>query len=299
MTDKEQIIIDTNKYFVEIIDESKSTIGYTVVFPEKLLTEIMKQNKQLARKTQECKELEIEKEELNNRMAEVIYRATGGRLSYSNYTLDAIEQAFNDQLEVLSDQKVEEETKELKQELYLIQNEIHSKTEYIQEQREYIKQLEQKYELLEGTNKIHVDTLNQLNDKYNDLEEDNKELKEENNKLIKFNEVVKDIFAPNECDLDDEEILYMFRELKKWDNDAFKCWEELNDILHGDYRYYGIDPEYIVDLVKKLRLRFSHKLREYKRYRKALEEIEEIGGICPEFDSSIKRIYDIINKVKG
>lgn len=57
MTDKEQIIIDTNKYFVEIIDESKSTIGYTVVFPEKLLTEIMKQNKQLARKTQECERM--------------------------------------------------------------------------------------------------------------------------------------------------------------------------------------------------------------------------------------------------
>ena len=54
---QEQIIINTNKYFVEIIDEGRSTIGYTVVFPEKLLTEIMKQNKQLARKTQECEEL--------------------------------------------------------------------------------------------------------------------------------------------------------------------------------------------------------------------------------------------------
>ena len=31
MTNKEQIIIDTNKYFVEVIDESKSTIGYYVV----------------------------------------------------------------------------------------------------------------------------------------------------------------------------------------------------------------------------------------------------------------------------
>lgn len=93
----------------------------------------------LANKEKEC-------EELNNRMAEVIYRATGGRLSYSNYTLDAIEKAFNDQLEILSDQKVEEETKELNQKLYLAQNEIRSKTEYIQEQRDIIKKLEQECE---------------------------------------------------------------------------------------------------------------------------------------------------------
>ena len=107
--------------------------------------------KQLARKTQECNELKIENEELNNRMAEVIYRATGGRLSYSNYTLDAIEQAFNDQLEILSDQKVGEEIKELNQKLYLVQNEVHFKTKYIQEQREGIKQLEQECEELKKT----------------------------------------------------------------------------------------------------------------------------------------------------
>ena len=104
--------------------------------------------KQLAYKTHECNELKIENEELNNRMAEVTYRATGGRLSYSNYTLDAIEQAFNDQLEILSDQKVEEEIKELNQKLYLVQNEVYFKTEYIQEQREEIKQLEQECEEL-------------------------------------------------------------------------------------------------------------------------------------------------------
>ena len=59
MTNKEQIIIDTNKYFVEVIDESKSTIGYYVVHPEGLLREITKQNKQLEHKTQECEELKL------------------------------------------------------------------------------------------------------------------------------------------------------------------------------------------------------------------------------------------------
>lgn len=57
LTDKEQIIIDTNKYFVELTDEGRGTIGYTVVFPENLLEDIIRQNRQLARKTQECKKL--------------------------------------------------------------------------------------------------------------------------------------------------------------------------------------------------------------------------------------------------
>lgn len=156
--------------------------------------------KQLARKTQEYKELkedytELEQrhneafkdfqsirqecEELKNKMADVIYAATGGRLSYSNYTLDAIEQAFNDQLEILSDQKVEEEIKELNQKLYLAQNEVRSKTEYIQEQREEIKHLEQKIEALEKGLDLyktwyrakHDDIKNYLGRCYNALEE--------------------------------------------------------------------------------------------------------------------------------
>lgn len=57
MTDKKQIIIDTDKYFVELTDIGGGTIGYTVPFPEELLREIIKQNKQLARKTQEYEEL--------------------------------------------------------------------------------------------------------------------------------------------------------------------------------------------------------------------------------------------------
>lgn len=57
----------------------------------------------------ENERLKKENEELNDRMAEVTYMATGGRLSYSNYTLDAIEQAFQDQLEILSDRKAEQE----------------------------------------------------------------------------------------------------------------------------------------------------------------------------------------------
>ena len=60
MTDKE---INTNKYFVERTDIGGGTIGYTVPFPEELLREIIKQNKQLKRKEQECEELKEECEE--------------------------------------------------------------------------------------------------------------------------------------------------------------------------------------------------------------------------------------------
>lgn len=144
MTDKEQIIIedmDVSAQECEFWQEGhcdcyhcEDRYPHCLDYPNCYF-------KQLVRKTQEC-------EELKDKMADVIYAATGGRLSYSDYTLDAIEQAFNDQLEILSDQKVEEELKELNQKLYLAQNEVHSKTEYIQEQREEIKQLEQECEEL-------------------------------------------------------------------------------------------------------------------------------------------------------
>ena len=60
--------------------------------------------KQLKRKEQEC-------EELNERTASIIYSLTGGRLSYSTYTLEGCEQAYHDQLEI----DVERATKELQE----------------------------------------------------------------------------------------------------------------------------------------------------------------------------------------
>ena len=46
-------------------------------------------------------------------MRKVTYAATGGRLSYANYTVEAIEQAYNDQLRI----DVEYRTKELEEQL--------------------------------------------------------------------------------------------------------------------------------------------------------------------------------------
>lgn len=68
---KSNTLIDTNEYFIDIVDDSKSTIGYTVINPEKLLAEIIKQNKHLSRKIQECRELEIKNATLQNRYQQI------------------------------------------------------------------------------------------------------------------------------------------------------------------------------------------------------------------------------------
>ena len=74
---------------------------------------------QLKHKEQECEEL---KEKIENycfdcdvaeRMRKVTYAVTGGRLSYANYTVEAIEQAYDDQLRI----DVEYRTKELEEQL--------------------------------------------------------------------------------------------------------------------------------------------------------------------------------------
>lgn len=69
--------------------------------------------KQLKRKEQEC-------EELHSRTASIIYCLTGGRLSYSTYTLEGCEDAYRDQLSIdveRATKELDEENKALKQEV--------------------------------------------------------------------------------------------------------------------------------------------------------------------------------------
>ena len=70
---------------------------------------IERENEELKEKLQ-AKEQECE--ELHNRTASIIYRLTGGRLSYSTYTLEDCEDAYTDQLRI----DVERATKELSEE---------------------------------------------------------------------------------------------------------------------------------------------------------------------------------------
>lgn len=106
MTDNnEQIMIDTNKYFVELIDKGGGTVGYTVVFPERLLIEIIKQNKQLARKTQECEKLREANDEKNEFLKKLGISATGEFHRIKYYT-DKLHQ----ECEKLKKKKEEKET---------------------------------------------------------------------------------------------------------------------------------------------------------------------------------------------
>lgn len=56
----------------------------------------------------QIEKLKKDNDEIHEKMATVIYRATGGHLSYSTYTLDAIEQAREDRLAIDVECKTEE-----------------------------------------------------------------------------------------------------------------------------------------------------------------------------------------------
>ena len=89
--------------------------------------------KQLKRKEQEC-------EELHSRTASIIYSLTGGRLSYSTYTLEGCEQAYHDQLEI----DVERATKELQEENETLKQEVSKFKQALDEIEKYL-DVQQKY----------------------------------------------------------------------------------------------------------------------------------------------------------
>lgn len=82
--------------------------------------------KQLKRKEQEC-------EELHNRTASIIYNLTGGRLSYSTYTLESCADAYRDQLSI----DVERATKELEEENETLKRELNTFKQALDEIRQY------------------------------------------------------------------------------------------------------------------------------------------------------------------
>lgn len=89
---------------------------------------------------EEVKQLKAEKEDycfacdVAERMRKVTYAATGGRLSYANYTVEAIEQAYHDQL----CHDVEARTKELQDEL----DQLKAENEKLKQALEQIKKVE-------------------------------------------------------------------------------------------------------------------------------------------------------------
>ncbi len=122
MTD--EIIIDGIKYFKQcdinkgLDEEHYVTEFHLLATHYNLLLEdyARKYNslkEQLKRKEQEC-------EELHSRTASIIYNLTGGRLSYSTYTLEGCADAYRDQLSI----DVEKATKELEEENETLKQEV-------------------------------------------------------------------------------------------------------------------------------------------------------------------------------
>lgn len=109
--------------------------------------------RQLKQKEQEC-------EELHSRTASIIYSLTGGRLSYSTYTLEGCEQAYHDQLEI----DVERATKELQEENETLKQEVNKYKQALDEIEKYL-DAQQKYfdgedyhNLLDIINKVKGET---------------------------------------------------------------------------------------------------------------------------------------------
>lgn len=86
---------------------------------------------QLQAKEQEC-------EELHNRTASIIHRLTGGRLSYSTYTLEGCEDAYTDQLRI----DVERATKELSEENEQLKSENFTFEELIDNYKQALDEIE-------------------------------------------------------------------------------------------------------------------------------------------------------------
>lgn len=104
MTNKEDNIKSRLKLLIDNIDEFDSKF---VTYKAESMKELLKNTLEYMKaKEQEC-------EELKERTASIIYSLTGGRLSYSTYTLEGCEQAYHNQLEI----DVERVTKELQEKL--------------------------------------------------------------------------------------------------------------------------------------------------------------------------------------
>lgn len=114
------------------IDVSKTTFYDCIERENKELKE------QLYAKEQEC-------EELHKRTASIIYRLTGGRLSYSTYTLEGCEDAYTDQLRI----DVERATKELSEENEQLKSENFTFEELVKTQENLIDNYKQALDEIE------------------------------------------------------------------------------------------------------------------------------------------------------
>lgn len=103
--------------------------------------------------------------ELENRMRSLVYTATGGRLSYANYTLDAIHQAYQDQLNF----EVERKTNELEEDVSMIKKERDNWEQLVKHADNQIEELEQSLRMIRHESRCGCDMFME-GDKYENYE---------------------------------------------------------------------------------------------------------------------------------
>lgn len=120
-------------------NELLALCGITAGGERKRITHVIKELRgELQAKEKEC-------EELHGRTASIIYSLTGGRLSYSTYTLEGCEDAYRDQLRI----DVERATKELEKENDILKSENFTFKEFIKTQEDEMDKLKQALDEIE------------------------------------------------------------------------------------------------------------------------------------------------------
>lgn len=211
--------------------------------------------KQLKRKEQEC-------EELHARTASIIYSLTGGRLSYSTYTLEGCEDAYRDQLRI----DVERATKELQEENETLKSENFAFEELIKKQEEQL-----------DDDNVIIDRFLIASGKSKDITEPEE-----------FEEVFQDI---EQTYSEHEELNKKCEELKKRHEQYKPFYElgakctQLNEVADGLSNKCDKYKQ-VLDEIEKKSIRLT---TENRKFEDALDEIKEIA--CEQ------RIFDLTGKI--
>ena len=217
----------------------------------------------------QLQKLKQENEEMHERLRTIIYNATGGRLSYSTYTVEAVEQAFYDQLEILTEQN----TKELEEENERLKEEIKS-------QKEYKTSKENSYQLLQK--------------QWKDLFVQNRELKAENERLK------SELHSKTEYIQEQRDVIEQYR---KEINMYKKCQGKRASKREAELRK---ENERLKEETNIARENYGLEMEFQNMYREALEEIRESCNDyaktedyvnCGTFNEFLELVFDKINEV--
>lgn len=179
----------------------------------------------------ELEQKEKECEELHARTASIIHRLTGGRLTYSTYTLEGCEDAYTDQLRIdveRATKELQEENGELKAENFAFENLVITQEKLIDN---YTHELEEIKKYLGISDKTIMQRLEELQERRDELSEENEELKKQ---LDKYKQALE------ECQDQEPTIVNTIGNLqlqvKAWIEQSAKYKQALDEIKNYQQR---------------------------------------------------------------